>query len=294
MARPGIGILGLALWTAVLAAAPRRVVSLAPSITEMLVDLGAADRIVGVTRYDHDPAVARVPRVGGWTDPSLEALARLKPDLVLLTRAQVPFVGPDLEKLGLRYRALPAQTLEDILAGVDSLGRWLGLASAAARLKAALQETLVTYRKRSVGVPPVPVVFLADRTPGTLQNLYAVGTGTFLHELLNLTGFRNLVRRPGYVPLNLEYLLQLRPALILEMVQGPATQPDAAWQTVGLQDRVVHLDADLFSHPSTRFPAMLRRLWQLRRRFPPMGRAQTLKETEGQAGSGPGQSHPDR
>ncbi len=268
MARPGIGILGLALWTAVLAAAPRRVVSLAPSITEMLVDLGAADRIVGVTRYDHDPAVARVPRVGGWTDPSLEALARLKPDLVLLTRAQVPFVGPDLEKLGLRYRALPAQTLEDILAGVDSLGRWLGLAETAEALKQALQDTLESYRLWGQQHPPVPVVFIVDRTPGTLQNLYAAGPGTFLHQLLEVVGFRNLIQKPGYVPINVEFLVRLNPPVLLEMVQGKEVVHDQAWQQIGFQQRVVSVPAALFSHPSTRFPRMLQKLKVLiRQRF---------------------------
>ncbi len=266
MARPVVPRLrGLLLLFAVAAgAAPLRLVSLAPSITETLVDLGVASWIVGVTRYDHDSAVARVARVGGWTDPSLEALLRLKPDLVLLTRAQVPFVAPALERAGLRYRAVPAQTLEDILASLDSLGRWLDLDSATARLKAALQETLQVYAQRSDTVPPLPVVFIADRTPGTLQNLYAVGSDTFLHELLELTGFRNLVTRQGYVSLSLEYLLRLNPPLVLEMVQGDA-RPDHAWQRVGLQSRVVRLDANLFSHPSTRFPRMLRVLWQIRR-----------------------------
>ncbi len=269
-------IRGLLVFALILSAQDRgsqpspRIVSLAPSLTEILVDLGATASIVGVTRYERDSAVASVPRVGGWVDPSLEAVLALQPDLVLLTRAQEAFVGPGLRRLGLRYRTLPARHLQDVFLSLDSLGKWLHLETRATRLKQALQETLQAYRQRAARVRRIPVVFVADRTPGTLQNLYLVGRGTFLHELLEATGFENLVRQTGYVPVNAEYLVQLDPPWILEMVQGvslprPVEQgsPDPAWRRAGLADRVIRLNADLFSHPSTRFPILLRILWQI-------------------------------
>ncbi len=262
-----LGWVAQALWVGLVATglaaqgSPQRIVSLAPSLTEILLDLGAGDALVGVTRYDHDPAVAGVPRVGGWLDPSYERIAELQPDMVLITRAQERFVGPSLARLGIRYRALPAQTLQDVFVSLDSLARWLHLEPQGRALRQALQETLRLYRARSG--PRLPVVFVADRTPGTLQNLYVVGSGTFLHELLEIAGYENLVKQPGYVPLNLEHLLRLNPPLILEMVQGEA-RPDSAWQQIGWQSRVVPVEADLFSHPSTRFPRILRVLRRLR------------------------------
>ena len=69
-----------------IAAPPSRIVSLAPNITEILYDLGLGDRIVAVTDYcDYPPAVKGKPRVGGFTNPSLEAVVGAKPDLVILT-----------------------------------------------------------------------------------------------------------------------------------------------------------------------------------------------------------------
>src|SRR5215831_8797866 len=62
----------------------RRVVTLAPSLSETLIALGAADRLVGVSRFDDFPEVSKLPRVGGFLDPSVEAVLALKPDLVLV------------------------------------------------------------------------------------------------------------------------------------------------------------------------------------------------------------------
>lgn len=246
---------------------PERVVSLAPSITEILLDLGARDRIVGVTVYDRDPALDGIPRVGGWVDPDLERLLALRPDMVLLTRAQVPFVGPKLERLGIPYRAVSATSLPDILASVDSLGRWLGLPHETKvlreRLESALREAL-----RMRPQTPLPALFVVDRRPDQIADLYVAGKGTYLDSLLSLAGFRNVVQGRGFLPLGVEALLALRPQVILELSQSGEADPEAWKQLPEIpavsRGWVFELDRDLFAHPSSRFPLALKRLLRLR------------------------------
>ena len=95
------GILSLGLYAAV-AAPPKRIVSIAPSATEILYGVGAFDRVVAVSEFDtYPPAVKLLPRVGGWHTPNLERLAALRPDLIVMTEAQAAFVLDQLRQMGI-------------------------------------------------------------------------------------------------------------------------------------------------------------------------------------------------
>jgi len=85
------------------ASPPRRIVSLAPNITEIVFGLGLGDRLVGVTTYcDFPRAVLKKPKIGGFSNPSLEAILALRPDAVILTEdGNPPEIAPRLEKLGI-------------------------------------------------------------------------------------------------------------------------------------------------------------------------------------------------
>jgi len=115
--------------TVTLAAPPQRIVSLLPSLTETVCELGQCPRLVGVDRYSNWPAsVASLPRVGGGLDPSIEAVVALKPDLVLLatsTRA-----AARLEALGIKVVALEPRNMADVRRVLAQVGRASGKPSA--------------------------------------------------------------------------------------------------------------------------------------------------------------------
>jgi iron complex transport system substrate-binding protein len=141
--------------TVTLAAPPQRIVSLLPSLTETVCELGQCPRLVGVDRYSNWPAsMASLPRVGGGLDPSIEAVVALKPDLVLLatsTRA-----AARLEALGIKVVALEPRNMADVHRVLAQVGRALGLPDADAqrvwfRIETALGTIAQSIPPRSRG-----------------------------------------------------------------------------------------------------------------------------------------------
>src|SRR6266496_5259675 len=106
---------------------PQRIVSVSPNVTEILYGIGAFDRVVAVSDYcTYPPAVESLARVGGWQNSSLEKIAALRPDLVILTDAQAPFLEDKLRDLGIRSVAVPTRSLADIFVSIDVIGRATG------------------------------------------------------------------------------------------------------------------------------------------------------------------------
>ncbi len=190
-----------------------RVVSLAPSLTEMVLFLGKASLLVGVTVHDTFRTVAGLPRVGGFARPDFEALVRLQPDLVLLTHTQEPLFRESLAKLRLPYRVISTARLGDLLSSLDTLSR-LFQASEGKELRARLDSLLVHLHGFT---QPVPVLIVVSRAPGSLEGLYVAGQETFYSDLFSRVGLVNVVRQQGYVPLDLERALDLSPRWILDI-----------------------------------------------------------------------------
>ena len=135
---------------------PRRVVCLAPSLTETVYALGLGDIVVGVTDFTDDPPEARTkPTVGGLTDASLEKIVSLRPDLVLamgtLNREETV---DDLERNGIPVFVVDPKSLQGILASVSDIGDVLNHASEAARLVKRLEDRQAAVAARVVGRPP--------------------------------------------------------------------------------------------------------------------------------------------
>jgi ABC-type hemin transport system substrate-binding protein len=140
--------------TAALAAPPARIVSTAPSFTETVFALGAGDRVVAVSTYCHYPAaVEKLPRVGDYLNPNVEAIARLRPDLVLVHAEQKQILA-QLNGLGLRTLALRNTSLEETLGSVREIGAAIGLAEKGSALERDLRGRLAAIGKRHAGKTP--------------------------------------------------------------------------------------------------------------------------------------------
>lgn len=175
-------------------AAARRVVSLAPNVTDMLLAMGLGDRLVGVTRLDDDPAVARLPRVGGYLDPNPEAVIGLSPDLVVWVTNGTA-LGPvrRIVELSLGSRrpfpvlALQIDTLADVLASARVLGAALGEPARGEALARELAAGIDDARRAVAGRPRTRVLFVVGREP-----LIVAGRGSFPDELLGVCGADNV------------------------------------------------------------------------------------------------------
>jgi iron complex transport system substrate-binding protein len=215
-------------------AEPRRIVSLAPNLTEMLFALGLGDRVAGVTDYcDWPPEVAAKPRVGGVINPSLETIVALRADLVLATAdGNRPDDVNRLAALGVAVYTIDTRSIGDVLRSLVTVGELTGRAAQARELAAALERRRDAVRARVAGLAPVSVFVAIDRSP-----LISAGDGTFVGEMLRVAGGRNIARDSPikYPVFSIERLLAEDPEVILDAADpGPvsAAQLRERWQAL--------------------------------------------------------------
>lgn len=218
------------LWIAgsvcLLPAQPRRIVSTAPSITEILFALGVGDRVVAVTDYCRYPREARSrPRIGSYTQPSLEAIAAQRPDLVVIQTNPVD-LKRKLEALKLRVLEVDQGTLENLDASIAQIGAAAGAGSRAQALRDSLARELNGIRAQASRFPPTRVLFVVGRSPNSLEGLVAVGQSSYLNQVLELAGGRNIFRDAvaPYPSVSLEEVIARNPEVILDMGDMTATE----------------------------------------------------------------------
>jgi cobalamin transport system substrate-binding protein len=207
--------------------APRRVVSLAPSLTDIAVAVGKRALLVGVTRYDDAPEVAGLPRVGGFLDPSPEAVLGLGPDLVLwLTDGGAYPPVRRIAGLGVPVLAIPVVSVADVLAASRVVGSALGDAPAGERLARSLEASIEAARRRAAGGPRVRVLFVVGRDP-----LVVAGPGSYPDELLRIAGGENVVKDTRPWPVYpLERAVADDPALVID---GAVLEPKEGLARLG-------------------------------------------------------------
>jgi iron complex transport system substrate-binding protein len=228
----------LAISTVALCAAPARIVSLSPNLTELLYGVGAFGQIVGVSDYStYPPEVTRLPSVGGWRNPNLERLVALHPDLVIMDDGQAAFIEDKCKDLGFKVMVAGDQTIQEIYGSMTAIGKATGHEAEAARLVQATRDGLLRVSSKTASLAKPKVALIVDRTPGTLRDLYFATDGGFLAELVEIAGGRiaapHAGTRRGYGKLNKEDLLAINPDIILDFIHGVksrfAGDPMEAW-----------------------------------------------------------------
>jgi iron complex transport system substrate-binding protein len=204
---------------------PRRIVSLAPNLTETLYALGVEDRVAAVTNYcDYPPAARAKPRVGGAINPSLEAIVAAEPDLVLLTwHHNRRETAEALDGLRLPYYVVRPQTVEGIIASVERLGTLTGSARTA-EVVAEMRARLEALETRLAGRTPRRVLFVVWDEP-----LISIGPLTFLADALRRAGAVSVVEtRQDWPRLSLEEILRLQPDFLIFASNHSASLPELA------------------------------------------------------------------
>lgn len=215
---------------------PRRIISLSPNTTDILEGVGAFDRVVAVSDYCfYPPSVASLPRVGGWQNASLEEVAGLAPDLVVMAEVQAPFVERHLQALGIPTLVVPSQSLQDVFTAIDAVGRGVGRQQQARRLQDEVRAVLDRVAARTEGLPKPSVLCVVDRVPGTLRGLYAATRGSYLSRLIEIAGGRPIAPPAtfNYGRIGKEAVVTLDPEVVIDMVQGAqgalAEEPVGIW-----------------------------------------------------------------
>jgi iron complex transport system substrate-binding protein len=220
-------ICGAALAATQAHAAPQRIVSTAPSITELLYALGLGDRVVGVTRFcRYPPEAQKKPKIGDYINPNLEAIAALKPDLVVIQTNPVRLA----ERLGaLRLRTLEINQ-ENIAAIYNStriVGDATGATARATQLIDSIRGQLNQIRGRTAQLRPRRVMFVIGRSPHRLDGMIVVGQASYLNEVIHLSGGENVFRDAvaAYPEVSLEEVIARNPEVIVDM--GEMSDPVA-------------------------------------------------------------------
>ena len=256
-----------------LESAAQRIVSIAPSNTEILFALGAGDKVVGRDETsDYPEAALSLPTVGGWSGFSTEAIVALKPDLVLAAEINSPELVAELEGLGLTvYYLSNPKTLEDLYANIEIIATLTGRDPT--KLTDSLKARVAAVDEKIMPLSARPSVFYeVDATDPSKP--YTAGPGTFIDLLIQRAGGQNVVSLAGitdpYPQIGLEQLVLTPPDVILlgDALYGQSAETVAARQgwdglKAVIDGKIFPFDDNLVSRPGPRLIDGLEALAQL-------------------------------
>jgi len=192
---------------------PKRIVSLAPNMTELLFALGLGDRIVGVTSFcDYPEAAKKKPKIGGMSNPSLEAVIALKPDVVVMTVDGNPKEFEErLRSLKIKTFVFRAKRLREFPQGIREMGAVLGAAEKADVLSGEVEKTLERFRTARQPAKKEKVLFIVWPEP-----LIVAGPGSIADDALTLLGEKNISddSRTSYPKYSIEEIIRRAPDVI--------------------------------------------------------------------------------
>jgi cobalamin transport system substrate-binding protein len=203
----------------------KRIVSLAPNLTEIVFALGEGDRLAGDTDFcDYPAEAARKPHVGGLINPNLEQIVALMPDLVLTKKGiNRRETVEALARIGLPVYVTDPHSVDDVVASVEHIGNILHAEKTAALLAADLRERLANLDRRLSGTVPRRVFFVVWTDP-----LISIGRGSFIADSLRRAGARSVVDSATEWPrVNFEEIVRLQPeVLVFASANSADTQHD--------------------------------------------------------------------
>jgi cobalamin transport system substrate-binding protein len=245
----------------------RRIVSLAPSLTETIYALGLQDHLVGDTDYcDYPPDAQKKTKVGGGINPSLEVIALLHPDLVLATKSfNRRETTQALDELGIASYATDPHTVADIMNSIKTLADVLGVPEAGVSVGEDMQRRLADLQLRIGDLPPKRVLFVVWTQP-----LISTGKNTFLADALRHAGAASIVDSSQDWPqVNLEEVALLQPDFLVfadshpenasREVERLATLP--GWKILhAIRDRRYAVISEAVNRPAPRIVSAIEEL----------------------------------
>jgi len=245
--------------TVTITKAPQRIVSLAPSNTEILFALGLGDRVVGVTEFcNYPPEATKKPKVGGFSKINIEKVVELQPDLVLAADLHIPEVLPNLEKLKLTVLVLNAPDLPGVLKGIRLVGKATGQERAAEMVTSQMQQRADAVAQAVKGRKRPRVYWELDNT------LWTAGPGSLIQDLIDRAGGENIAAnaQKAWIQLTAEAIIAANPEVIVladhpfgESAKTVAARPGWSAISAVASKRIVELtqeQTDIVSRPGPR------------------------------------------
>ena len=224
---------------------PQRIISIAPSNTEILYALGLGDRVVGVDQYSDYPAEAKEKAtLGGYSNPNIEKIVALAPDLILAAKIHQTEVIPELGKLGFTVVALAPKTVSQALDSITLVGKITGNQAEANELVAGLSNRIkaVTDKTKNLTAAQRPGVFYVV----WYDPLMSSGNDTFQGDLIEKAGGANVARDlVGFKAISLEAVITANPEVI---IAGDMSTGGANFQFVNTESRLASTAARKNGH----------------------------------------------
>ena len=235
-------------------ATPQRIISLAPSNTDILFALGLADEVVGVTMYCDYPAQALdKEKVGDYYGPDIEKIVALQPDLVLATDFHRFDLIPALEQQGFAVFAVAPQTLDDVLESIDRIGEMTGKEAEASQLLYEMTSKIEAVEEQTRELEQKPGVFyMTWHDP-----MWTIGRDTWIDDLINIAGGVNIFSEnfEGGAMVQIEWVVLHNPEIVItsEWSYDWALNATELASTSASQTGRIHtLDDDLAQRPGPR------------------------------------------
>lgn len=237
----------------------RRILALAPSVTEIMYALDLQDLLVGATQFsDYPAAAALLPKVGSYVRLDVEKIVSLRPDLCIAVKDGNPLgVIKRLESLGIPVYAVDPNNLISVLETMTELGTLLGVEKRAKRVTGEMSNVVTRVQSQLLGIQHRPGVFFQiGITP-----IVSAGTSTFIHDLIVMAGGSNLAQGPTLYPrYSKEQVLGLRPEVIIITSMARQTvfaKVKAEWEQwlelpAVINNRIHLVDSDIFDRASPR------------------------------------------
>ncbi|MFN3535736.1 MAG: cobalamin-binding protein, partial [Desulfatiglandales bacterium] len=243
----------------VLNGVPQRIVSFAPSITEILYFLGLGDRVVGVTEYSYYPPEAqKKPKIGSYININLEKVLTLNPDLVIATKdGNPPQTVELLDGYNIPVYVINPRTFGDIIDTIFRLGRLLQVSEESLRKVSELEKRIQAVRERAKSIRPTKVFLQINIRP-----IMTVGRDTFHNDLIQTAGGINVFNDSStpYPRISAEEVIKRQPDVIFISSMERDGQFEEAmrewskWDSIPAvrNGRVYMIDSDLIDRPTPR------------------------------------------
>lgn len=237
---------------------PKRIISLAPSVTETLFALGAGDKVVGVTAYCDFPEAAKAKeQVGDTLNPNPERLIALKPDLVIITTAsQLEKLARQLGELNIPVYVTNPRSIGEVIASIHKLGEVTGATVESQKLIAQMQTRIVNVEVRTKAFPKPKVLYVLQTAP-----LITAGRNTFINDLIRLAGGESVTANEttDYPQLSRETAIARTPQVIVapashgtELVKEEDLRRDFAVTPAIKTNHIVRVNPDWVDRPGPR------------------------------------------
>jgi iron complex transport system substrate-binding protein len=236
----------------------------------MLFAFGLADRVIGVSDFDHfPPEVEKKPRVGGLINPDIEKIISMHPDLVITYGTQ-ELLRQHLQSVGIPMFPYVHGNVEQTLKFMLDLGNTVGVAPNAQEVVGEIRRTFDDVRAHAPPIAP-RVLLVHSRESGTLGSFYTVGRRAFQNDLIEIAGGRNIFNDVDQETIQpaLEEVISRKPEIIVETLSTPpvpevAGQRRKDWQKLGFAENQIYIEGEsYFLVPGPRLALAARRMSEI-------------------------------